>query len=106
VPPRDQPGFFSLSDPGTLHAALSGAGFADVALEPFEIVYEFDSGQQLADWQFAISAPVNALLAARPERRALARQAVADAAGQYRHADGIIRFPPCENFYATGRNPG
>jgi enediyne biosynthesis protein CalE5 len=106
APPPGQPGFFSLSDPGTLRAALTGAGFTDVLVEPFEIVYEFDSGQQLADWQFAISAPVNALLAARPERRAQARRAVADAAGRYRRADGTIRFPPCENFYATGRNPG
>jgi hypothetical protein len=51
-------------------------------------------------------APVGALPAARPGRRAQARQAVADAARQYRHADGTIRFPPSENFYATGRNPG
>jgi SAM-dependent methyltransferase len=105
-PPPGQPGFFSLSDPDRLRAVLTGAGFADVAVEPFEIVYEFDSGEQLADWQFAISAPVNALLAARPGRRGQARQAVADAAEQHRHPDGIIRFPPSENFYATGRNPG
>jgi hypothetical protein len=39
-------------------------------------------------------------------RRAQARRAVADAAEQYRHADWTIRFPPCESFYATGRNPG
>jgi SAM-dependent methyltransferase len=103
---RFEPGFFSQSDPAVLRAALVSAGFRDVSVEPFDIAYEFDSGEQLADWQFAISAPVNALLAARPGRRAQARQAVADAARQYRHADGTIRFPPSENFYATGRNPG
>jgi SAM-dependent methyltransferase len=105
-PPPGEPGFFSQSDPAVLRAALVSAGFRDVSVEPFDIAYEFDSGEQLADWQFAISAPVNALLAARPGRRARARQAVADAARQYRHADGTIRFPPSENFYATGRNPG
>jgi enediyne biosynthesis protein CalE5 len=105
-PPHGRPGFFSLCDPDLLRAALSDAGFAEVSVEPFDIVYQFDSGEQLADWQFAISAPVNALLAARPERRAQAHQAVAHAAGQHRHPDGTIRFPPCENFYATGRNPG
>jgi enediyne biosynthesis protein CalE5 len=105
-PPPDEPGFFSLSDPAVLHAALTSAGFADVSVEPFEIVYAFDDGEQLADWQFAISAPVNALLTARPGHREQARQAVADAAGQYRQADRAIRFPPCQNFYATARNPG
>jgi enediyne biosynthesis protein CalE5 len=105
-PPPGQPGFFSLSDPDRLHGALAGAGFAEVSVEPFEIAYQFDSGEQLADWQFAISAPVNALLAIRPERRAQARQAVADAAGNYRHPDGTICFPPSQNFYAVGRNPG
>jgi SAM-dependent methyltransferase len=104
--PPGQPGFFSLADPPALRAALSDAGFADVNVQSFQIVYEFDSGEQLADWQFAISAPVNTLLAARPGHRAQARQAVADAAEQYRHADGTIRFPPCEHFYATGRNRG
>jgi enediyne biosynthesis protein CalE5 len=104
-PPPGQPGFFSLCDPGVLRATLTGAGFADVDVERFELVYEFDSGERLADWQFAISAPVNALLAQRPEGRDRARQAVARAAEEFRHPDGVIRFPPSENWYAVGRNP-
>jgi len=105
-PPPGEPGFFSLSDPDRLRGALAGAGFAEVSVELFDIAYQFDTGEQPADWQFAISAPVNALLAIRPERRAQARQAVADAAGHYRHPDGTICFPPSQNFYAVGRNPG
>jgi ubiquinone/menaquinone biosynthesis C-methylase UbiE len=106
MPPPGQPGFFSLSDPVALRGALVSGGFADVSVEPFELVYEFISGEELADWQFAISAPVNALLAQVPQRRAAARAAVARAAEQFRASDGMIRFPPTENWYASGRNPG
>ena len=75
--PAGQPGFFSLCHPTVLRAALTDAGFAEVTVEPFDLIYQFDSGEQLADWQFAISAPVRAR---RPERRDQARQAVAAAA--------------------------
>jgi len=105
-PAAGQPGFFSLCEPELLRAAVECAGFADVDVEHFDLTYEFDSSEQLADWQFAISAPVNALLAQRPERRAAARQAVAAAAEQHRTGHRLIRIPPCENWYLTGRNPG
>jgi len=48
-PPPGEPGFFSLSDPAVLHAALASAGFVDVAIEPFDIAYQFDTGEQPAD---------------------------------------------------------
>jgi hypothetical protein len=92
LPAPGEPGFYSFSNGEVLEAAFAAAGFDEVDVEPFEIEYEYSSGGQLADWQFAISAPVNALLGQRPERRQEAWDAVAAAAEAYRASNGLIRF--------------
>jgi hypothetical protein len=103
--PACQPGFFSLSDPAVLHAALADAGFVDVRVEWLPLTYEFASAQQVADWQFAISAPVNVLLAQRPEGRAKARRAVAAAAERFRTGDGVIRFSALRELVRRRQQP-
>jgi hypothetical protein len=106
LPAPGEPGFYSFSNGEVLEAAFAAAGFDEVDVEPFEIEYKYSSGGQLADWQFAISAPVNALLGQRPERRQEAWDAVAAAAEPCRASNGLIRFPPSANWYAAGSNTG
>ena len=104
-PPAGAPGFYSLADPSVLDAAFHDAGFADVRIEPFELTYVFESGEEFAQWHAAINPFVKQLISQRPERSSKALHAVAAAADQYRQPDGKIRFGPDHNLYAVGTRP-
>jgi ubiquinone/menaquinone biosynthesis C-methylase UbiE len=80
------PGIFALGDPARIERLLDDAGFTEIHAEVVAYVSDFDSGEELATWQFAISAPIRQMLAGQPSvMREAAWRAVADAANQ--HAD-------------------
>lgn len=85
-PPAGAPGIFALGDPALIERLLGEAGFDEIDARVVSYAGEFDSGEELATWQFAISAPIRQMLAGQPSlRREAAWRAVADAANQ--HAD-------------------
>lgn len=84
--PAGTPGIFALGDPALIERLLREAGFTGIHAQVVGYVCDFDSGEELASWQFAISAPIRKMLAGQPsDRREAAWRAVADAANQ--HAD-------------------
>ena len=89
----DTPGPFRLSRPGELERVLRAAGFTDVAIEPREVVFAFDS--LAMHWQTIsdMAAPVEAA-ATTLSKADLARlkQAIADALSPY-IVDGRVCVP-------------
>jgi SAM-dependent methyltransferase len=91
-PSPGTPGIFALGDPATIERLLREAGFAEIRVEILPYVNDFDSGDELAAWQFAISAPIHQMLAGHsPEKRQAARQAVADVANRHADSDGRVK---------------
>lgn len=91
-PPPGTPGIFALGDPALIDRLLGEAGFTEIRAEIAPFPQEFESGQELATWQFAISAPIRQLLAGHsPEQRKAAWQAVADAVNRHADANGRVK---------------
>lgn len=96
LPPR-QPGAldpFRLADISILSGALTRAGFGEVRSESVEVVFEFSSVEQFAQFRYDVSAPLRAVLErCTPEVREQIRRATAEAAAAYRRPDGTLRLP-------------
>jgi len=63
APPAGTPGPLSRPTPAAIAALLEGGGFADVAVEEAEVVFEFDSPTHFTAYVRAIAAPIRALIA-------------------------------------------
>jgi SAM-dependent methyltransferase len=61
-PPPGTPGPLSRPTPAALGQLLEGGGFADVAVEPTEISYTFESPEQFTEYVRAIAAPIRAMI--------------------------------------------
>jgi len=61
-PPAGTPGPLSRPTAEAIGGLLGGGGFADVAVEESEVVFEFDSAEQFTAYVRAIAAPVRALI--------------------------------------------
>jgi SAM-dependent methyltransferase len=90
-PPADAPGPFAFADPERVRRILEGAGFADVAIEPFEAELcvgggDLDSAVQVL---LGVGPTARLLLEADPERRALVASAVRDAIAPYATPEGV-----------------
>ena len=93
-PPAGAPGPFALADTSILEKGLADAGFTDIRTERMTVTIEFPSAQDYTDFIRDIVPPVRAMLAGQPEeKQAEAWRAVADAAGQFAGADGVVRMP-------------
>jgi ubiquinone/menaquinone biosynthesis C-methylase UbiE len=91
-PPPGAPGIFALGDPARIDRLLVEAGFAEIRVEIVSYMNDFESGEELAAWQFAISAPIRQMLAGHsPEKRQAAWQAVADTANRHADPNGRVR---------------
>ncbi len=96
LPPRQPDALdpFRLADVSILTRALERAGFSEVRSEPVEVVFEFSSVEQYAQFRYDVSAPLRAALArCTPEVREQIQRATAEAAAAYRRADGSLRLP-------------
>lgn len=103
--PAGAPGIFALGDPALIERQLREAGFTGIRAQVFTYVYDFDSGEELASWQFAISAPIRKMLAGQPsDRREAAWRAVADAANQHADPSGRVAVPG-ENVEIVAERP-
>ena len=61
-PPPGTPGPLSRPTPEALGGLLEGGGFADVAVEQDEVVFEFDSPAHFTAYVRAIAAPIRAMI--------------------------------------------
>ena len=96
LPPRQPDALdpFRLADGSILTAALTRAGLSEVRSEPVEVIFEFASVEQFAEFRHDVSAPLRAVLErCAPEVREQIRRATADAAAPFRRADGSLRLP-------------
>ena len=93
-PPAGTPGPFALADTSALEKALADAGFSDIRIERMTVTIEFPSASVYTDFIQDVVAPVRAMLASQPEeKQAEAWRAIADAAGQFAGADGVVPMP-------------
>ncbi|MBS1678918.1 MAG: class I SAM-dependent methyltransferase [Actinobacteria bacterium] len=85
-PPAGTPGPLSRPTPAALAGLLEGGGFAAVAVEQAEVIFEFDSPAHFTAYVKAIAAPIRAMIAAHAgdaedDAWAAITAAAADAAG-------------------------
>ena len=94
LPKNDVQGPFGLADPDRTRALLQGAGLADVGVEPLELDLALPGGDVggVAAVMLALLPTRHAVRGATAEARALARDAVEAALGEY-GADGGVRVP-------------
>lgn len=93
-PPAGAPGPFALADTSVLEKGLADAGFTDIRTERMTLTIEFPSAQDYTEFIRDVVPPVRAMLASQPEeKQAEAWRAVAEAAGQFAGADGVVRMP-------------
>lgn len=61
-PPAGTPGPLSRPTPDAIGGLLEGGGFAEVAVEQAEVVFEFDSAEHFTAYVRAIAAPIRAMI--------------------------------------------
>ncbi len=102
-PAPGMPGVFSLSNADHLERILTGAGFAQVQIEPTMLTIEMASAEDYIRFQQAILASFNTMLAKySAEQQAKVWQAILEAARKYTLPDGTFRTEN-ELLLASGR---
>ena len=92
-PPPGAPHPLRLADNRPLLQALEAAGFKDVALEPLNVAFEWESASAFTEQRRVMSAAFRALLAHQPpelEKKIL--EAVTNAARKYADSTGKVRM--------------
>lgn len=69
MPPSGTPGPFKLADQKIITSTLSECGFKDVAVERINIIFTFSSAEEYTQFNQAIAAPINAMLADQSQVR-------------------------------------
>jgi enediyne biosynthesis protein CalE5 len=95
VPPDLTGGPFALHDAGDLARRLQAAGFADVAIESFEVVYTFASPGEYFNYVGDRSPTVSAFLQRLDDDARAAYRSVVESrlAERFEMPDGTIRIP-------------
>lgn len=62
APPPGTPGPLSRPTPAAIGGLLEGGGFADVAVEQDEVIFEFESPEHFTAYVRAIAAPIRAMI--------------------------------------------
>jgi SAM-dependent methyltransferase len=87
-----EPGVYSLSNADVLRSLLHRAGYADIRIEPRDLIYDFDDPTEVVTWH-EINPTITGLFAGRSETDIRAAwQAVMDAAAVRADADGHVRI--------------
>jgi ubiquinone/menaquinone biosynthesis C-methylase UbiE len=93
MPSSDTPGPFKLADQKVLTDALSECGFSDVTVERINVIFTFSSAEEYTQFNQAIAAPINAMLADQPQvRKEQIWKAVTESASKYADSTGNVRF--------------
>ena len=93
MPPSGTPGPFKLADQKALTDALSDCGFKSVTVERINVIFTFSSAEEYTQFNRAIAAPINAMLADQPQaRKEEIWKAVTESASKYTDGTGNVRF--------------
>ena len=89
-PPIGPGGIFSLGDPAGLEVLVKGAGFVEVAVEEFAIIFRADTIDAHVERVSSLAGPLATVLqAASPDRLAALRGTAADLAAPYVTDSGL-----------------
>lgn len=93
MPPSGTPGPFKLADQKIITSTLSECGFKDVAIERINVIFTFSSAEEYTQFNQAIAAPINAMLADQSQvRKEEIWKAVTELASKYIDGTGSVRF--------------
>jgi SAM-dependent methyltransferase len=92
-PPPGTPGPLSRPTPEALAGLLEGGGFSEVEVEQLTLEFEWDSAEEFMRFTRDIVAPINAMLAQRPDEiRDATWAAITEAARPLADDDGKLRL--------------
>ena len=93
MPPSGTPGPFKLADQSIITDALSKCGFKDITVERINVIFTFSSPEEYTQFNQAIAAPINAMLADQSqERKEEIWKAVTESASSYVDATGNVKL--------------
>jgi len=93
MPPSGTPGPFKLADQSIIIDALSKCGFKGIVVERINVNFTFSSAQEYTQFNQAIAAPINAMLADQsPERKEEIWKAVTKSASRYVDDTGNVKL--------------
>jgi ubiquinone/menaquinone biosynthesis C-methylase UbiE len=93
LPPSGTPGPFKLADQNIVTNALLECGFKDIIVERINVIFTFSSAEEYTQFNQAIAAPINAMLADQsPERREEIWKAVTETARSYTDNTGNVKL--------------
>ena len=93
MPPSGTPGPFKLADQSIITNALSECGFKDIAVERINVIFTFSSAEEYTQFNQAIAAPINAMLADQSqERKEEIWEAVTESASRYVDDTGNVKL--------------
>jgi ubiquinone/menaquinone biosynthesis C-methylase UbiE len=93
MPPSGTPGPFKLADQSIITNVLSECGFKDIAIERINVIFTFSSAEEYTQFNQAIAAPINAMLADQsPERKEEIWEAVTESASRYVDDTGNVKL--------------
>ncbi len=91
--PSGTPGPFKLADQSIITDALSKCGFKDIVVERINVIFTFSSPEEYTQFNQAIAAPINAMLADQSqERKEEIWKAVTESASSYVDATGNVKL--------------
>ena len=93
MPPSGTPGPFKLADQSIITDALSECGFKDIAVERINVIFTFSSAEEYTQFNQAIAAPINAMLADQSqERKEEIWEAVTESVSRYVDDTGNVKL--------------
>ena len=93
MPPSGTPGPFKLADQSIITDALSKCGFKDTVVERINVIFTFGSPEEYTQFNQAIAAPINAMLADQSqERKEEIWKAVTESTSSYVDATGNVKL--------------
>ena len=96
MPPPEPgaPGIFAMAEPARIRELVTGAGFAEPALEELEMEYVWRDESDLWETHLTMSGPLARVLLELPEaERAATREAIVENMAAFRDDEGSIRTP-------------
>lgn len=101
-PDPPPPGIFALHDREKSKRMMTEAGFVDVSVEEFAVMFDYDSDQHFLDSRKELSAPARVLLESLPpEKLDEVDKKIIEMAEEYR-VDGRLEFP-CTALLISGQ---
>ena len=93
-PDPDAPGIFAMADPERTRALLSGAGLEPRRTDEVEVLWAFDSGDDLWRWVLDVAGPLSVAVRAMPAEDQLAVRKKVDANLEpHTGPDGRVELP-------------